>query len=109
MRRDRRRWGPRIGGAGVGEVAKQDTYMTEDVGGGVKIRRRVRAGTEVPAHYQAEGAAPARPEPESPAPPAPDAGVSPTPPAAPAAPASAPTPRPAPPRRRGGGKPKADG
>lgn len=37
------------------EIAKKDTYALEDIGGGVKVRRRVMAGTKVPDHYEVQG------------------------------------------------------
>ena len=37
------------------KIAKEDTYATEDVGGGVTVRRQVKAGQPVPDHYNVEG------------------------------------------------------
>jgi hypothetical protein len=35
-------------------IAKKDTYATEDVGGGVEVRRRVFAGQRVPESFDVE-------------------------------------------------------
>lgn len=37
------------------QIVKSDTYATEDVGGGVEVRRRVFAGAKVPDHWDVEG------------------------------------------------------
>ena len=37
------------------KIAKEDTYAMEPVGGGVEVRRIVKAGQLVPDHYQIEG------------------------------------------------------
>lgn len=36
-------------------IAKEDTYATEDVGGGVTVRRRIVAGQKIPDSYDVEG------------------------------------------------------
>lgn len=36
-------------------IAREDTYATEDVGGGVLVRRLVKAGQPVPDHYDVDG------------------------------------------------------
>lgn len=43
----------------MAEVAHRDTYGIEDLGDGVLIRRRIMAGTKIPAHLKVEGAEPA--------------------------------------------------
>ena len=37
------------------QIAKEDTYATEDVGHGVLVRRLVKAGQPVPDHYNVDG------------------------------------------------------
>jgi hypothetical protein len=58
-------------------IARRDTYGLEDVGGGVKVRRRIFAGRPIPDHLDVAGdaledteappreAAEARPEPKA--------------------------------------------
>ena len=36
------------------QIARRDTYGIEDLGGGVRVRRRIVAGTPVPEHYEVD-------------------------------------------------------